>query len=95
MVIYRNYFKKYRFKFLIAVSCVFFEAVCDLLQPAIMSRIIDTGIKNSRVDLVLKLGLMMLIITICGAGFAATRNILASKVSQVLELICVMMCFPK
>ncbi|WP_024834682.1 ABC transporter ATP-binding protein [Ruminiclostridium josui] len=82
MVIYRNYFKKYRFKFLIAVSCVFFEAVCDLLQPAIMSRIIDTGIKNSRVDLVLKLGLMMLIITICGAGFAATRNILASKVSQ-------------
>ncbi len=68
--------------FLTAVSCVFFEAVCDLLQPAIMSRIIDNGIKNSRVDSVLKLGVLMLIITICGAGFAATRNILASKVSQ-------------
>lgn len=68
--------------FLTAVSCVFFEAICDLLQPAIMSRIIDNGIKNSRVDSVLKLGLLMLIITLCGAGFAATRNILASKVSQ-------------
>ncbi len=68
--------------FLTAISCVFFEAVCDLLQPAIMSRIIDNGIKNSRVDSVLKLGLLMLGITICEAGFAATRNILASKVSQ-------------
>ncbi|AEY65926.1 ABC transporter ATP-binding protein [Clostridium sp. BNL1100] len=82
MNIYRKYFKKYRFMFLTAVSCVLFEAVCDLLQPAIMSRIIDSGIKNSRVDSVLKLGLLMLIVTICGAGFAATRNILASKVSQ-------------
>ncbi len=68
--------------FLTAISCVFFEAVCDLLQPAIMSRIIDNGIRNSRVDSVLKLGLLMLGITICEAGFAATRNILASKVSQ-------------
>lgn len=82
MNIYRKYFKKYRVMFLTAVSCVFFEAICDLLQPAIMSRIIDNGIKNSRVDSVLKLGLLMLIITLCGAGFAATRNILASKVSQ-------------
>ncbi len=82
MNIYRKYFKKYRVMFLTAVSCVFFEAICDLLQPAIMSRIIDNGIKNSRVDSVLKLGLLMLIITLCGAGFAAARNILASKVSQ-------------
>lgn len=82
MNIYRKYFKKYRVMFLTAVSCVFFEAICDLLQPAIMSRIIDNGIKNSRVESVLKLGLLMLIITLCGAGFAAARNILASKVSQ-------------
>ncbi|HEX2926121.1 MAG TPA: ABC transporter ATP-binding protein [Ruminiclostridium sp.] len=82
MSIYKKYFKKFRVMFLTAVSCVFLEAVCDLLQPTIMSHIIDDGIKNSRVDAVLKLGLLMLVITLCGAGFAATRNILASRVSQ-------------
>ena len=68
--------------FLMAISGVFFEAVCDLLQPTIMAHIIDDGIKNNQVEAVLKFGLLMLTITICGAGFAATRNILASKVSQ-------------
>lgn len=82
MSIYKRYFKKYRIMFIIGISCVFFEAVCDLLQPTIMASIIDTGIKNNQVESVLKYGLLMLIITIFGAGFAATRNIFASKVSQ-------------
>ena len=47
-----------------------------------MARIIDEGVKSSEVGVVINLGLMMLIITALGACFAATRNILASKVSQ-------------
>jgi ATP-binding cassette subfamily B protein len=82
MGIYKRYFKKYKFLFITAVSCVFLEAVCDLLQPTIMSRIIDEGVKSNRIDTVIGLGLMMLIITALGACFAAVRNILASKVSQ-------------
>lgn len=61
---------------------MFFEAICDLLQPTIMAHIIDQGVKNSQVGTVLKLGLLMLMITVIGAGFAGTRSILASKVSQ-------------
>ncbi len=82
MDMYRKYFMKYRTMFICAVSCVFFEAVCDLLQPTIMARIIDVGIKNQQMDQVLTYGLIMLGITALGAAFAATRNILASKVSQ-------------
>jgi len=41
--IYKDYFKKYKFLFIMAVSCVIFEAICDLLQPTIMARIIDEG----------------------------------------------------
>lgn len=82
MDMYRKYFIKYRTMFICAVSCVFFEAVCDLLQPTIMARIIDVGIKNQQMDEVLTYGLIMLGITALGAAFAATRNILASKVSQ-------------
>ena len=82
MGIYKRYFNKYKFLFIMAVSCVFFEAICDLLQPTIMARIIDEGVKSSQVETVIKLGLLMLMITAFGACFATARNILASKVSQ-------------
>lgn len=82
MGIYKRYFNKYKLLFITGVCCVFFEAVCDLLQPTIMARIIDEGVKNSKVEIVIKLGLLMLIITALGACFAMARNILASKVSQ-------------
>lgn len=82
MNIFKAYIKKYRLMFIIAVACVFFEAVCDLLQPTIMARIIDDGVKNRNIEAVLHFGLIMLGITALGACFAATRNILASKVSQ-------------
>lgn len=82
MGIYRRYFNRYRFLFIIAVSCVFFEAVCDLMQPTIMARIIDEGVKSSQIEIVLKYGLFMLLITLLGAAFAMTRNVLAGKVSQ-------------
>lgn len=82
MGIYKKYFDKYRFLFITAVCCVFFEAICDLMLPTIMAHIIDEGVKNAQVETVIKLGLLMLMITVFGACFAATRNILASKVSQ-------------
>lgn len=82
MDIYRRYFKKYRFLFFTAVSCVFFEAICDLLQPTIMAHIIDEGVKSGQVRTVIRYGLLMLAITALGAGFAAARNVLASRVSQ-------------
>ena len=82
MGIYKRYFNKYKFLFIMAISCVFFEAICDLLQPTIMARIIDEGVRSSQVATVLKLGLLMLVITAFGACFATARNILSSKVSQ-------------
>lgn len=82
MGIYRRYFKKYRFLFFTAVSCVFFEAICDLLQPTIMARIIDDGVKSGQLRTVIRYGLAMLAITALGACFAAARNVLASRVSQ-------------
>lgn len=82
MGIYRRYFSKYRTLFFTAVTFVFLEAMCDLLQPTIMARIIDEGVRKGDVDLVTELGLLMLLITFLGAVFATSRNILASQVSQ-------------
>lgn len=82
MELYRHYWKRYRTPFLIAVGCVFLEAVCDLMQPTLMSRMIDNGIKNGRVGTVLHYGMLMLLITLAGMGFAALRNVLSSRVSR-------------
>ncbi len=82
MGIYKRYYSKYKNMFLVAVACVLFEAICDLLQPTIMANIIDEGIKYSQISTVLKYGLIMLLVTLCGAVFATVRNILSSRVSQ-------------
>jgi len=82
MNIYNKYFKKYKIPFLSGILCVGLETVCDLLGPTLMSHIIDKGIRNSSPELIWHYGGLMLLITLIGAVFAVTRNILASVVSQ-------------
>ena len=82
MNIYKRYFRKYRVLFFTATTFVFLEAMADLLQPTIMGRIIDEGVREKSVETVIGYGLLMLFITFLGAVFATLRNILASKVSQ-------------
>lgn len=47
-----------------------------------MARIVDVGVANRDLDVVLRLGLTMLLITLIGALGAVGRNILSSVVSQ-------------
>jgi ATP-binding cassette, subfamily B, multidrug efflux pump len=82
MEIYKRYYKKYGVMFITAVICVLFEAFCDLMQPTIMADIIDNGVKNGQIPVILHYGILMLLITLFGAVFATARNILSSKVSQ-------------
>ncbi|MES1045444.1 ABC transporter [Bacillus obstructivus] len=77
-----KYIKKYWLPFSVAVLFLTFEAICDLLQPTIMSKIIDVGVANRDLDYVFKYGGLMLLITAGGAIAASTRNILSSIVSQ-------------
>ena len=82
MEIYYKYFHKYKYLFFAGVACVTMEAVCDLLGPTLMARIIDEGIERGQVSQVLHWGVIMLIVTAFGAVFAVSRNVLASSVSQ-------------
>lgn len=77
-----KYKNKYWKKFLAAALFVTIEAVCDLLQPTIMAKIIDIGVANKQLDYVLHLGGAMVLVTAVGALAASTRNIIASRVSQ-------------
>jgi ATP-binding cassette, subfamily B, multidrug efflux pump len=77
-----KYIKKYWKSFSLAVLFLTFEAVSDLMMPTIMAMIIDVGVVGRDLDYVLKMGGLMLLITLFGAVSASTRSILASNVSQ-------------
>lgn len=77
-----KYIKKYWKLFCAGVACLTLEAMCDLMQPTLMSKIIDIGVKKRQMLYVERFGGIMLIITAIGAMAAVSRNILASNVSQ-------------
>ncbi len=78
----KKYIQRYKIQFIIALIFLILEAIVDLIQPTIMSKIVDIGVKNRDMNYVFKLGGLMLFITFLGAIFAVTRNIKSSKVSQ-------------
>lgn len=78
----KQYINKYWKPFLTAVGFLTFETACDLLQPTIMSKIVDVGVAKKDMHYVLSLGGLMLLVTALGALAATGRNIISSKVSQ-------------
>lgn len=79
---YSPYIKKYWKLFLLAIFFLILEAGADLMQPLLMSRIINEGVMDKNTNAILQIGLLMLIVTLSGALFASTRSIIASIVSQ-------------
>ena len=67
--------------FLAAVACLSVESVCDLLQPTIMARIVDSGVAARDLAVVIRYGLLMLGVAGIGAAGATGRNFIASIVS--------------
>lgn len=77
----QKYMKEYWKPFSVAVVFLMLEALCDLALPTIMSDIIDVGVAAKRMDVVVRLGSFMVLITALGAVMASIRNILSSQVS--------------
>ena len=82
MKVYGKYLLRYQAPFFIAIFCVMGEAVCDLLGPTFMARMIDEGIAANAMHRVFFWGGMMLLFTCIGAVFAIGRNVLSSHISQ-------------
>lgn len=78
----KKYIHKYWKGFCFAIFCLTVEAICDLMQPTIMSKIVDTGVANKNMDYIIKHGFIMLAITGLGALGASGRNILSGSISQ-------------
>jgi len=77
-----TYWRKYRRVFTLGVVFVLAEALCELLQPRVMSVLIDDGAMKGSLSSVRRYALLMLVILAVGAFAALSRNYIASKVSQ-------------
>ena len=78
------YIRKHLGIFLLSTLFLTMETMADLLQPALMSGIVDKGIKNASVRQICGYGAVMLGIALTGAVCAVVRNRFASKVSQTI-----------
>ena len=79
---FKKYIRTYWKLALLSILCVSLEAVCDLFQPRLMSRLVDEGVLRGDTQLVVRVGLVMLGVVALGALFALTRNIASSYASQ-------------
>ncbi len=77
-----KYMKRYKNQFFVALTFLILETMGDLIQPTLMAKIIDKGVKLGDMSYVVKIGGLMFLMTILGATFAIIRNIVSSRVSQ-------------
>ncbi|MCI1673549.1 MAG: ABC transporter ATP-binding protein/permease [Bifidobacterium tibiigranuli] len=68
----------------IAVAFLTIETLSDLLQPTLMSMVVDDGVARRDVSAVLNWGVIMLAVAFAGAIGAVVRNIYASRASQLI-----------
>ena len=61
-----SYLKPYWYFAILAPLFMVGEVVCDLLQPTLMSRIVDDGVLGDNMDIIIRTGLMMIGIAIMG-----------------------------
>lgn len=81
-----RYLKNHLGIFLCSMLFLTMEALADLLQPTFMSFIVDEGVENADVSIILHYGLIMLGIAAVGAVSAVMRNLFASRTSQTIGM---------
>ena len=80
-----HYIGRHKKMFFTALFFLGIETMADLLQPTLMSYIVDKGVAGQDVGRILLYGLLMLLVAACGAVGAVTRNIFATRTSQTIS----------
>lgn len=77
-----KYLKKYRYFALLSPLFMILEVSMDLVQPSLMSRIVDEGIVSGDIGLILELGVQMLIFTVIGCGGGILSGVFGNLAAQ-------------
>ncbi len=74
-----KYFKNYKKELIFGPFFKLLEAIFELIVPVVMANIIDKGIGNNDSGYILKMSGVIVVLGICGLGFALTCQYLAAK----------------
>lgn len=77
-----SYLKEFKLNVIIGPLCKLTEAIFELIVPLVMAQIIDVGIKNGDSDYIWQNGIILIILAVCGLGFALVCQYMASAASQ-------------
>ncbi len=76
---YLKYFKK---EVIVGPICKLIEAIFEVIVPLVMAQIIDVGIANGDREYVIKMGILMISLSMFGLAFSLTCQFFASRASQ-------------
>lgn len=75
----RRFLKNYKKELILGPFFKLLEAIFELIVPLVMAKIIDVGIKNNDSAYVFKMSVVLVILGVCGLGFALTCQYFAAK----------------
>ena len=82
MIKLARYLKGFKINVIIGPICKLTEAIFELIVPLVMAQIIDVGIKNGDESYIWQHGVILIILAVCGLGFALVCQYMASAASQ-------------
>ena len=74
-----KYLKNYKKELIFGPFFKLLEAIFELIVPYVMAKIIDNGISNHDSAYVLKMSGVIVLLGVCGLGFALTCQFLAAR----------------
>ncbi len=74
-----KFLKNYKKELVLGPFFKLLEAIFELIVPVVMSKIIDNGIKNNDSQYIFRMCGLIVVLGVCGLGFALTCQYLASK----------------
>lgn len=74
-----KYLRNYKKELIFGPFFKLLEAIFELIVPVVMAKIIDNGIGNNDSGYILKMCGLLVVLGICGLGFALTCQFLAAK----------------
>ena len=82
MIKLARYLKEFKLNVTIGPICKLTEAIFELIVPLVMAQIIDVGIKSGDEGYIWQHGVILIILAVCGLGFALVCQYMASVASQ-------------
>lgn len=77
-----KYLKPYWFFAILAPLCMIAEVCIDLMQPKLMSNIVDIGVVNQDISYIISTGITMLLLVLVGCAGGVLSGVFAGIASQ-------------